>query len=326
MSARVRVLAVVALAAVAAVAATVGGTLLQTRGETATVPGAVSKPRAGAPLLLLDFGVRDDAEAKELARAQALYSKGRRAEAEAIFSRYDSLEAKLGAAFARWPAGSLDAVKRLVAAHPGSSLAELELGWALYWSGRNADAVAAWRRAETLQPDSPAAVDAQTALHPEMIPDLPYIVTGRSFPPALTNLPAAAQLRALAGAAARPDAEAKLRYGVFLWNLRRPVSAERQLAAAAKLAPHDPVVRTAAAVAAFSKENPVRAFGRLGPLTGEFPRAAVVRFHLGLLLLWTRKVQKADRQLRLAVAADPTSVYATQAKTLIRALARRGTK
>src|SRR2546425_174283 len=61
--ARSRVLTVVALAAAAAVAGTVGVTLLQTRGETTkTAPSsaAVTRPRAGAPPLVLDFGVRAD--------------------------------------------------------------------------------------------------------------------------------------------------------------------------------------------------------------------------------------------------------------------------
>src|SRR4051794_34187222 len=103
MSARARVVVVVALASAAAVAATVGVTLLQTRGETTTAPGAVTKPRAGAPPLWLDFGVRADAEARALSRAQTLYAKGRRTQAAAIFTRYHSLDAELGAAFARWP-------------------------------------------------------------------------------------------------------------------------------------------------------------------------------------------------------------------------------
>src|SRR5882672_5262435 len=134
MSARTRVFTVVALAAAAAVAGTVGVTLLQTRGETTTAPGAVTKPRAGTPPLILNFGVREDPEARALYRAQSLYAKGRRAEAARIFGRYHSLEAQIGAAFAGWPDGGLDELKRLVASHPQSSLAELHLGWAFWQS------------------------------------------------------------------------------------------------------------------------------------------------------------------------------------------------
>src|SRR5436190_9932888 len=161
MSARTRVLTVVALASAAAVAATVGVTLLQTRGETTTAPGSVTKPRSGAPPLTLDFGVRGDPEARALYNAQRLYAQGKHAQAGRIFEHYHSLEAEIGAAFARWPDGSLDELKRLVASHPQSSLAELHLGWAFWQSGRNADAVDAWTKAAELQPDSAAAVEAE---------------------------------------------------------------------------------------------------------------------------------------------------------------------
>ncbi|HVP74796.1 MAG TPA: hypothetical protein VMS63_02150 [Gaiellaceae bacterium] len=326
MSARTRVLAVVALAAAATVAGVVGVTLLQTRGEHTTAPGAVSAPRKGAPPLELDFGVRSDSEARALARAANLYNAGHRAEAAKLFSRYRSLEAQIGAAFAGWPGHGLDDLKRIVSAHPHSALAELHLGWAYYWSGRDADAVTAWKRAEAVQPDSPAAVDAETHLHPGMAPGLPYLVTALSPPPAVTSLPAAQQLRALARGAARPDAKAKLLYGLALWNLRRPISAEREFTTAAALAPHDPVAQTAAAVGAFSKDRPVTAFSKLGPLTGVFPNAAVVRFHLGLLLIWTRQVKKGERQLRIAIADNPKSIYAKQARLLLADLVKNGTR
>ncbi len=327
MGARSRVLTVVALAAAAAVAATVGVTLLQTRGEsTAATTGAVTKPRAGAPPVILDFGVRADSEARALAHAATLYQQGHRAQAGRIFARYHSLEAQIGSAFAAWPHGGLDTLKHLVATHAQSALAELHLGLAYYWSGRSADAVAALRRAEKVEPDSPAAVSAADVLHSSTPPGLPFIVTELRPPPGVTSLPAAQELRALARAAAQPDANAKILYGVALWNLRLPVSAERQFVAAATLAPHDPMAQTAAAVGAFSKDRPVLAFSRLGPLTGVFPHAAVVRFHLGVLLLWTREFGKARTQLGLAVADSPGSAYAIQAAKLLAALGSTGTK
>jgi tetratricopeptide (TPR) repeat protein len=323
---RTRVVAIVALAAAAAVAVTIGATLLQTRGESTTVPGAVTKPRAGAPPLWLDFGVRTDAQARALAGAQTLYTDGRRAQAGKVFARYDSLQAQIGAAFSHWPNGTLDDLKHLVASHPLSSLALLHLGWALYWSGRNADAIAAWQRAAAAEPDSPAAVDAQTALNPTMAPGLPVIVASVTPSPAVSRLPAAAELRALGLAAAGPHANAKLLYGIALWNLRRPVSAERQFRAAAALAPHNPLMLTAAAVGAFTKSNPVRAFSKLGPLTGVFPRAPVVRFHLGLLLIWTGQIKKGEHQLRLAIADGPQTVYGKQGRSLLARLPHNGTK
>jgi tetratricopeptide (TPR) repeat protein len=322
-SPRARVLTIVAGAAVVAAAGTVGITLLQTRGETTAQPGAVTKPRSGVPPLWFQFGVRADREALDLSRAAALLKKGRRKPAAAIFARYHSVQAQIGSAFAAWPDHGLDELKRLVATHPDSPVAQLHLGYAYYWSGRVADAVATEERLATDFPDSPESVQAENILYPRMVPDLPPIIATVALPSATSR---SAQLNLLARAARKPDAQAKLRYGLALWRLWRRVSAERQLAAAAKLAPNDPTIRTAAAVAAFTKGDPVRAFGRLGPLTGAFPKAAVVRFHLGLLLLWTRQLAKGADQFRLAVADEPHSVYAKEAKQFLAALPSTGTK
>ena len=76
MSARARVLMIVAVAAGLAVAGTVGVTLLQTRGESTTAPGAVTKPHRGRPPLFLDFGVRGDRETLDLSHAAGLANHG----------------------------------------------------------------------------------------------------------------------------------------------------------------------------------------------------------------------------------------------------------
>jgi predicted Zn-dependent protease len=69
----------------------------------------------------------------------------------------------------------------------------------------------------------------------------------------------------------------------------------------------------AAAVARFDKDRPEEAFSRLGPLTRRFPHSATVRFHLGLLLLWTGQLEEARRQLRLAQRAETDSPLAREA-------------
>ena len=313
-----RVVVIVALAALIAAAAVVGATLLQTRGERTTVPNAVVKPRAGLPPLDLNFGVDTSAEARALNGAQALYNAGRAAQAAAIFARYHSLDAQIGSAFAAWKQTGLAPLQSLAAAHPASSLALLHLGIADYWAGQNADAVAEWEKTAKVGADSPYGVKAEDLLHPGLkIPGLPYVVLDFGTPAAIGKLPPAQQLAALARAAAKPDARAKLLYGTALWGLQRPLSAEKQFAAAAKLAPHDPLARTAAAVGRFTKANPVKAFGRLGPLTGVFPHSAVIRFHLGLLLLWSGERQKAIEQLRLAAAYGRHSPYGEDARRLL---------
>ncbi|HEY1564867.1 MAG TPA: hypothetical protein VGF72_09310 [Gaiellaceae bacterium] len=313
-----RLLLFVALAAAVAAAAVVGATLLQTRGERTTVPGAVTKARPGLPPLDLEFGVDASARARALAHAQALYNGHHVAQAAAIFARYHSLEAQIGSAFVAWKQGGLATVRRLAAAHPVSDLVLLHLGLADYWAGRNADAIAAWEQAAKLGADSPYGVKAEDLLHPSLrIPGLPYLLLDFKPPRAVRTLPAAQELAALAKAAAAPDVRAKLLYGLALWSLERPLSAERSFAAAAKLEPNDPVARTAAAVGAFTKANPAKAFGRLGPLTGVFPKSSVVRLHLGLLLLWAGENAKAVAQLRLAAADEPGSPYSKDARTLL---------
>ena len=106
----------------------------------------------------------------------------------------------------------------------------------------------------------------------------------------------------------------RLFYGVALQRLGRQRSAERVYAEAARLAPNDPEARVAAAVGLFDKAQPARAFSRLGPLSRTFPKAATVRFHLGLLLLWSGQVKEARRQLRLVQTVEPGSPLAGVAK------------
>jgi predicted Zn-dependent protease len=318
-----RVVAVVALAALIAAAAVIGVTLLQTRGESTTVPGSVIKPRSGTPPLFFDFGVRSDPEAQELTRGAELLNAKHTAAASAIFERYDSLQAKIGLAFANWPGNGLATLQQLAAQNPSSPVAEYHLGWALFWSGRVADAAAAWRRVDTRFPDSPESVEAENELYSSYQPGLPDLDLPVTLPAAPTR---AAQLRLLASAARKPHVQAKLRYGAFLWQTWHRVSAERQFAAAARLAPQNPYARTAAAVALFTKRAPARAFSRLGPLTGIFPRAPVVRFELGLLLVATAQPAKGLHQLRLAAAEDPHSSYAQTVRTLLSRIGNGGTK
>jgi TolA-binding protein len=317
---------VVALAALVAAAVVVGATVWQTRGERTTVPGAVTKARPGPPLLELEFGVRSDPETRALAQAEALFDAKQRqvAAAAAIFRRYHSVGAQLGSAFASWSGpSSLAAVQQIAAAHPTDPAALLNLGWADYQAGHNADAAAAWDKVAARFPDSPYGVDAEDALHRGPA-GLPPIVTGLALPKALAHLPAAVQLAALKRAAARGGARQKLLYGTALWYFRMPISAERQFAAAAKLAPHDPVARAAAAVGLFSKANTTRAFAQLGPLTAVFPHSPAIEFHLGALLVYIGKYGKAATQLRAALADGPHSPYAKDARAFLAIVARAG--
>src|SRR5436190_21052945 len=81
---RLRVYAAVGTAALAAAGATIGITLA-TRTPTPSEQPAQPRSRAGAPPLVLDLGVRDDAEARALRRAEGLYDAGKRRAAGRIF-------------------------------------------------------------------------------------------------------------------------------------------------------------------------------------------------------------------------------------------------
>ena len=95
-------------------------------------------------------------------------------------------------------------------------------------------------------------------------------------------------------------------------------------AAAARGAPHDVEARVADAVGRFDKARPAAAFSRLGPLTRTFPDKATVRFHLGLLLLWSGETREAKRQLQRAIAVEPGSPLADQARRYLAELRKAG--
>ncbi len=310
-SRKVRLYAMVAVAALAAAGLTVGVTL-----ATRTTPPKGPEPLAGAPPLLLDFGVRIDAEATALRRAAGLYGRGQRRQAASVFDRYRSTEARVGSALARWPAG-FAALQDLAAADPGSALVQLEYGLGLYWRRDDAAAKAAWQRARRAQPDTPYAVRAEDLLYPNFPRGLPEFVPSFAAPAELDRLTPPEQLAFLRRRAGGGDARAKLLYGVALQRLGRQVSALRAFQQAAVLAPADPEPKVAAAVARFDKGAPARTFSRLGPLSRRYPKSQTVRFHLGLCLLWMGSVADARAQLRLARSLDETSALGRAAQAFL---------
>jgi hypothetical protein len=313
-SPRARVSAVVAALAVLAAGAVVGIVAAQSgdEGGAAAAPPTVAERPDGLPPLLFELGFRTDAEARDLRRAAALYRDGRTHAAQVIFDRHRSLEARVGSAFARWPGETLKLVGRLSALNPRSAVVQLHLGLARVWSGEPG-AEAAWREAREVEPDTPYAISAGDLLHPRFARGLPVFVPSFAVPDAITSLPPGRQLGALERAARSGGARERLLYGVGLQRVGRPVSAAKVFADAARRAPRDPDAQVAAAVGRFDKDRPADAFSRLGPLTRRFPDASTVRFHLGLLLLWTGAVDEAQRQLRLAERAEPGSPLAGEA-------------
>src|SRR5207302_3280371 len=189
---------------------------------------AASTPlRPGVPPLLLDLGVRTDAEARALRQGLTLYDKGQRQQALVIFRRYRSLDAQVGAQLSDWPR-SLDALLALGGEYPASPVVQLHVGLARYWSGSGTEAKAAWVRAERSGPDTPYGVRAQDLLHPEMPPGLPMFVPSFPSPPELSHLSPPRQLAFLAARARAGSPHDRILYGVALQRLGRPLSAARE--------------------------------------------------------------------------------------------------
>jgi tetratricopeptide (TPR) repeat protein len=319
-SARTRTVLVVALLAVAAAGAVTAATVWSAEESSdAATEEAAPQPREGFPPLELSFGIRDDAEAVALRRATELHESGKRQQAAAIFARYDSLEAKLGAAFSAWPA-SEDRIEQLGALYPRSSLVQLHVGLSRFWAGTGG-ALTAWREARDVEPDTPYAVRAADFLYAgDFAPGLPGFIV--SFDYRVDGETPAEQLRLLA---ADRTPKGRLLHGIALQGLGRPVSARRAFAQALELAPNDVDALVADAVGRYDKANPAAAFSRLGPLSRRFPEAATVRFHLGLLLLWQKDLREATRQLELARRAEPDSKIAAQATRFLDAVRNAGT-
>jgi tetratricopeptide (TPR) repeat protein len=323
-SARARAVVITALVAALAAGVVVA---IAARAGREPPPQAPATPRPGAPPLALDLGVRTNTEARALRGALGLYSTGKRRQAAAIFSRYDSLEARVGKVVAAWPDGTVSGLSRLATLYPKSALVQLELGLAILWAG-DSGASDAWRQAAVLEPDTSYAVAAANLLYPQYAKNLPTFVPDQiDLLDRLGGKSAAAQLRILRRSARRETGVRMidhLLYGVALQRLDHPLSAQREFDRAAELAPNDPEALVAAAVGRFDKADPSAAFSRLGPLARRFPKSATVRFHLGLLLLWIGSVRQAKKELQLATTVQSGSPLVSVAKRYLALIARAG--
>ena len=321
MSPRTRIRLIVGGLALVA-AAVVAGVALIGRGDGS--PG--EKP----PVLELSVLLGDDSEAQALRAAERSYDSGRTDDARAQFAALlrdhpESLEAAVGAAVSAWPDGTLERLRELEASHPDSALVHLHLGLALYAEGQQDEAAAEWRKAVEVEPDSQSAVRAGDVLHPDMAPGLPSFFTTLEPPPGLTGKSPQEQLDELEAAARGGGADQWILYGTALQRVGKPISARAAFDRALELAPDRLDAKVAAAVGRFDKDDPSAAFSRLGPLARDNPDSALVRFHLGVLLLWIRDVQDARAQLEKAAATMPVSLYSREAKSLLSRLEGIGT-
>jgi tetratricopeptide (TPR) repeat protein len=328
-SPRSRSQALVGLVAVAAAGVAVGGALVQGGETSGEIHGrtATEELRVEPPALELALADRDDEEARALRAAEQLYEEG---ESEAARARFEaalaanpsSTEAAVGAAVAAWPEDTVSRLRDLVDRTPGSAVARLNLGLALFAEGDSDGAARQWREAERRDPDSPAALRAEDLLNADSPPGRPALVLSR-VPPGLAGVPVARRLGELRRRAERAaEAGDWILLASALEQVGRRISARAAYDRALALAPRSLEARVGAAVSRFDKDEPTEAFSRLGPLSRSEPRSALVRFHLGLLLLWLPDPDEARRQLRQARDLDPDGFYGRQAARVLASLDR----
>jgi tetratricopeptide (TPR) repeat protein len=237
-----------------------------------------------------------------------------------------SVEAAVGAAVAQDPLTASERLRALVREHPGSGVARLNLGLALLSEGNVEGARREWREAKRRDPDSPAALRAEDLLNPRSPPGRPSFQSprgpGQRLVAALARGAEDGPVREATRRARAGDAAGFMRLGLAYQALGRRLSAQRAFDEAVRAAPRNLAAQTAAAVTRFDKADPSLAFSRLGPLAAANPNAAVVRFHLGLALLWLPDVDGARRQLRLARAAGGGGVYGREAARILAGLAQ----
>jgi tetratricopeptide (TPR) repeat protein len=185
--------------------------------------------------------------------------------------------------------------------------------------------MAQWREAKRADPDTPSALRAEDLLHPDMAPGRPFFYASFGVGPRLQGDSAAEQLDELRSKAETGGVKAKLLYGVALQRIGRAVSARGAFEQARALDSKSLEAQVAEAVGRFDKDAPAAAFSRLGPLSRDNPSSALVRFHLGLLLLWLRDVDEARKQLQRASAAERHGFYGKEARALLSRLEAIGT-
>ena len=327
---RTRVLVTVAAVSVAAAGAAVGGALVQgpdaggeVHGLTETRPAGPPEPPALELAVLAPGAQADRLRAAERAYETGEAERALEAFAAALEEEPASVEAAVGAAVAEDPLTASERLRALVREHPGSGVARLNLGLALLSEGNVEGARREWREAERRDPDSPAALRTEDLLNPRLPPGRPSFQAPAPVDERLVAAVARgedgplqeARRRARAG-----DAAGFMRLGLAYQALGQRLSARRAFDEAARVDPADLAARTAAALARFDKDDPSASFSRLGPLAAANPNAAVVRFHLGLALLWLRDVEGARRQLGLAREAGGSGFYGREAARVLASL------
>jgi tetratricopeptide (TPR) repeat protein len=203
-------------------------------------------------------------------------------------------------AFAHGPKAAARELEPLAQRNPDDPVVAFNDGTALYCAGYVQDAVQAFRQAKKAGRDTFYEVQADNLLHPQFFQ--------QGYPPFqyYGHVPLLVQ-------------------GEIQQRQYHQETAEKLWARAARLRPNDPEAQVAAAVGRFDMDNLSASFSRLGPLTKRFPRSQSVRFHLGLLLVWTGQRDLAIAEFRKAVALGRTTPLGKDAERFLKGIVPTGT-
>ncbi len=314
----------VSAAAVLAVGVVSAAALLQREDAGGATPTVAFVPEA--PALELAVIDRDDKLARGLRAAERQYEEDDALGARVAFQKIletnpDSIEAQIGDAVTAWPDQTEEQLLAIVDAYPDSAVARLNYGLALLARGDPNAARKQWAEAEMREPDTPAALSAEDLLNPHSPPGRPVFLV-EDVPVAISKLPLKKRTETV-----RRNAEESgtvddwILYGSALETMGHRDSARAAYATAVETDPESLEAQVATAVASFDKDDPSPAFSKLGPLAAANPNSALIRFHLGLMLLWLPDLDEARDQLERAQAADQEGFYGKQAARVLARLA-----
>jgi predicted Zn-dependent protease len=220
----------------------------------------------------------------------------------AVFYTPSKNTATVRNALSKGPRRAARALEALADEHPKDPVVQFNYATALYCGGFDAEALQAYRKAKRAGRDTRYEVTADVILHPQFFSE-------GGYPPFVYS-----------------GGDALLVQGQIAQRNYHQHTAERIWARAAKLHPNDADAQVAAAVGRFDMDNLSASFSRLGPLVKRFPKSQTVRFHLGLLLVWTGQAKQAIKELRLAHQLDPGTAMGQQAAKLVAGVAKTGTR
>jgi tetratricopeptide (TPR) repeat protein len=203
------------------------------------------------------------------------------------------------AAFASWPHGTVERLQVLSHRYPRDPVVQLNYGLALECRGYFADAEQQLERAKHVGRDTQYEIDADQLLHPSFFQGGYPVFQPSTSDPLLVR-------------------------GALLQRQGHQHSAERLYLKAARQQPNNVEAQVAASVGRFDMDNPAAAFSHLGPLAKRYPRSQVVRYYLGLLLVWIGQRDQALAEFQRAVALGPDTPLGRQVAVLLGRIKRGG--